>query len=399
MLKNKDIICFGPSDWWGMNPSCTTHIMRHLAEANRVLYVNPVSSDLLGVRTRKGLGRRILRKLKSMAKFVRRGGDNLFILSPLFFPMQGNVLIDAMNNLLLKFQLRAVMFFIRMQRPILWVENIRAADVMRSISRPAVIYHVSDRFDRCPYTRNKDKVMQRESVVTDQSDRIICVSRKLYEWKKPLGSKVHYLPHGVDFELFRAAADGSAECKLLAGVPRPIAGYFGTLTAENDIELLTYCCTQNPDISFVFAGQITAGDYSGLSKLPNVFFLGRLPYEQIPGLCVNFDVCMLPWKVNEWIISCNPLKLLEYMASGKPIVSVYIDEIAAKYSDVLTVASNMDEFSKGIRYELDNDSETRKNARIEIARKHSWNEHAKRLSEIIEQCLMPAQTPINDKRA
>jgi glycosyltransferase involved in cell wall biosynthesis len=87
------------------------------------------------------------------------------------------------------------------------------------------------------------------------------------------------------------------------------------------------------------------------------------------------------------------------MASGKPIVSVYIDEIAAKYSDVLTIASNMDEFSKGIRNELEHDNETRKNARIEIARKHSWNEHTRQLSEIIEQCLMPAQTSIGDKRA
>jgi len=399
MLKNKDFICFGPSDWWGMNPSCTTHIMKHLAKANRVLYVNPVSSDLLGVRTRKGLGRRILRKFKSMVKFIRRAEDNLFILSPFFFPMQGNTVIDSMNNLLLKFQLRSIMFFIHMKRPILWIENIRAADVIGSIVKPAVVYHVSDRFDRCPYTRNKDKVIKRESEVTAQSDRIICVSKKLYEWKKPIGDKVHYLPHGVDFELFRAASEKKAECELLAGVPHPIAGYFGTLTAENDIELLTYCCRENPKISFVFAGQITAGDYNGISKLPNAFFLGRVPYEQIPDLCANFDVCMLPWKINDWIINCNPLKLLEYMASGKPIVSVYIDEIASKYSDLLTIASDKDEFSKGIRYELEHDDEKRKEKRIEIARRHSWNEHVNQLSEIIEQSLSPLEASMIKKGA
>ena len=93
MLEGKNIICFAPSDWWGMNPSCTTHIMRKLAAKNKILYVNPFSSDLLGM-VEKGFGRRVVRKIKSILMFLRQPKNNLYVFSPIFFPFQGNKIIE-----------------------------------------------------------------------------------------------------------------------------------------------------------------------------------------------------------------------------------------------------------------------------------------------------------------
>lgn len=388
MLHGHNIICFGPTDWWAMNPSCTTHIMKKLIRNNRVLYINPFSSDLLGITTTSGLIRRITRKLKSLSKFIRRPHKGLYVLSPVFLPIQGKRLIDVFNNFLLRLQIKIVCWLLRMSKPILWVENLRAADTLEWFDPVIVLYHVSDLFEVCPYTEHKEILHKREQTIREKSDVLVCVSKKLYDLNVVRGENVFYLPHGVDFELFHRAVDNEdSSVKELADVPRPVAGYYGTLTAQNDIELLLWCAEKLPDVSFVFAGEITGGDYSELMRRPNVFFLGKIPYRQIPYLCACFDVCMLPWKMSEWIKFCSPLKFFEYMASGKPIVSVPIEEVADNYSDILSVAGTKEEYCKAITWELNNDTDERAQRRIESAKEHSWDSHIEQLLRIICETL------------
>ncbi len=389
MIKGYDIVCFAPSDWWAMNPSCTTHIMRALSAENRILYINPFSSDLLagaGPGRRKGLGARITRKLRSLGRGLRRPVANLYVYSPAFLPIQGGGFSDAFNNLCLRAQIKGVCRLLRVRRPVLWLENVRAADAMPWFTPQATVYHVSDLFATDMYSSNTSKLQARERHISGESDLLICVSRELYERKRRERNNVHYLPHGVDFKLFRRAAESGPPLPEVARIPKPIAGYFGTMTMHNDIEMMLYCARNLPDVSFVFAGQITAGDYSELGRLRNVHLLGRLPYEKIPQLCATFDICMLQWKMCDWIRNCNPLKMLEYMASGNPIVSVEISEVQ-QYRDVVSIARNKEEFCDAIRWELRNDTEARRRKRIAIASRHSWTSHAEQISQLIAQTI------------
>jgi glycosyltransferase involved in cell wall biosynthesis len=137
----------------------------------------------------------------------------------------------------------------------------------------------------------------------------------------------------------------------------------------------------------VFAGQITGGDYRELLSLPNVYHLGRVPYEKIPILNTNFDVCLLQWKVTDWIRNCNPLKLFEYMASGKPIVSVEINEVVDNYAGLVSVAYSKEEYCRAISDELAQDTAERRKARIEIAAQHGWDAHIEIISGLIEQTM------------
>jgi len=387
MLENHNIICFGPSDWWSMNPSCATHIMRRLAEKNKILYVNPFSSDLaVGLKSKRGLGTRIARKIKSVARYLRQPDDNLYVFSPVFLPVQGKSATDAFNNTLLKLQLKTVCRLIGLSHPILWVENIRSADIVNDFDSGLKLYYVSDLFADDSYTTAHYLQHQREKSISDASDMVICVSKELYELKRSERDHVFYLPHGADFDLFRQTAEKGVQLEELTGIRRPIAGYFGTLTAYNDIELLLWCARNLPDVSFVLAGQVTGGDYSELQRLDNVHFLGWLPYEKIPQLCACFDVCMLAWRMSRWIECCNPLKMFEYMASGKPIVSVAIKE-AMLYSDVISIAHDKEEFRKAILWELQNDTAQRRCRRIEIAGNRSWDNQVGKISDLIIQAM------------
>lgn len=392
MLNDKSIICFAPSDFWGMNPSCTTHIMKRLSVSNRVLYINPFSSDLLGVTKgkRRGFGQRLIRKLKSLTKWLRQPQKNLFVFSPLFIPIQGKKSIDAINNFFLVGQIRLACLIAGIKRPLLWIENIRAADLLDHFRGSVKLYHVSDLFCHDGYVSNKSIQQLREEKVARASDIIICVSRELYALKKEKYSNVHYLPHGVDFELFHKASQQSDILEEIRNIPKPIAGYFGTLTGSNDIALWEYCAGQSPQVSFVLAGRVTGGDYSRLQEMKNVFMPGFVPYDKIPSLCAAFDVCMLNWKMSPWIRSCNPLKMFEYMACGKPVVSVAIQELE-QYKDVISIASNQEEFLRLLQWELEHDTEQRKQKRIEIARQHDWSHNVSVLSELIEDVLKDAR--------
>lgn len=377
-----------------MNPSCTTHIMHKLAAKNKILYINPFGSDLLGgLKRKKGLMSRIARKLKSVAKCLRQPEKNLYVFSPVFFPLQGKTTIDIVNDALLKLQIKMVCRLIGLSKPtILWLENIRVAGIMNCFGPIFKIYNVSDLFANNSYIANQQIQRQWEKRISEKSDLTICVSKELYAMKRVERGNVFYVPHGVDFDLFQQAAQRTEErLEELADVRRPIAGYFGTLTAHNDIELLLWCARNLPDVSFVFAGQITGGDYSELEKLGNVYFLGRIPYEKIPWLCACFDVCMLQWKMSKWIESCNPLKMFEYMASGKPIVSVPIKE-AMQYSDVISIAHNKEEFCRAIRWELQNDTMERNRRRVEIAGRHCWDNQVEKISDLIMQTITAKHT-------
>ncbi len=385
MIKGQSIICFAPGDYWSMNPSCATHLMKQFAKTNRVLYINPFSSDLIGgLKRKKGLGQRILRKLKSLTKSLRKADEHFYVFSPLFLPFHGISWIDRFNNTFLRFQIKTICRFLKMKDPILWLENVRAADLLNSFEDSFKIYHVSDLFENDTYTSDRHGQIRREKQIYEQSDIVICVSHQLYDFKKANRNDVYYIPHGVDVDAFEKAMNGSPPLQITKDISKPIAGYFGTLTAHNDIELWEYCARQLKNVSFVFAGQITGGDYSNLQNMPNVHFIGKIPYEQIPILCSQFDVGMLAWKTGKWIESCNPLKMLEYMACGKPIVSVPIKE-AEQYADLIGVARHKEEFCKKLNEAIESDNPEKVTQRLEIARRHSWQTHAEQISDIISQ--------------
>ena len=371
-----------------MNPSCTTHIMKRLAASNKILYVNPFSSDLLGVTKskRKGFAQRFWRKLKSMTKWLKRPEPNLYVFSPIFLPIQGKKGVDVLNNRILVWQIKLACWFVGIKKPVVWIENVRAADLLDYFKNQVKVYHVSDLFCHDGYVSNSNVQIDREKKVTKAADVIICVSKELCSLKKQDYQNVRYLPHGVDFDLFHHVANGPVVVEEVRNIQRPIAGYFGTLTGSNDISLWEYCAEQLPDVSFVLAGRVTGGDYSRLQAMKNVYMPGYVPYEKIPALCASFNVCMLNWKMSPWIRSCNPLKMFEYMASGKPIVSVAIQE-AEQYNDMISIASDKEEFCRLLRWELDYDTPEREQRRVQIAREHDWQKKVSALSEMIEETL------------
>ncbi|PCK33629.1 glycosyltransferase [Pseudoalteromonas piscicida] len=142
---------------------------------------------------------------------------------------------------------------------------------------------------------------------------------------------VEFLPNGVDFSKFKCEYD---KPKLLKEIGGKIAIYAGKMQSMFDVDLVRKCAESELDINWVFLGKVLDGNIKeSLSDLENVYFLGDIHYDKLPEYIVNADVCIIPYRVENQH-GGDPIKFYEYFASGLPIVSTPIGEIAIYNNDV-----------------------------------------------------------------
>jgi glycosyltransferase involved in cell wall biosynthesis len=136
-------------------------------------------------------------------------------------------------------------------------------------------------------------------------------------------------------------------------------------------------------MTFVYIGA-AAMDLSRLEAASNVRIISKRPYPEIPHYGKCFDVAIMPWVQNDWINACNPIKLKEYLALGKPVVSTPFAELA-NYGDLVTAAADAEAFADGLREALAGDSGVLKAARRERVKAHSWAAKAAEAARVIRE--------------
>lgn len=182
------------------------------------------------------------------------------------------------------------------------------------------------------------------------------------------------IPNGVDYEWFQERSDQGDVPGDLAAIPAPIAGYVGVLRAWFDYELIGRLAAGMRDISFVIVGPLDIrGKIKDLLDLPNLFWLGRREYQDIPLFVRAFDVCLIPFTGSSISMTTNPVKVFEYFALGKPVVSSPLRELRGYANEgILRVAEGEREFASAIRESLGKSDPHQSERRRAIARAHSW---------------------------
>jgi len=183
----------------------------------------------------------------------------------------------------------------------------------------------------------------------------------------------------------------------IANIPKPIVGFFGAIDDHTfDIPFMERVVDLLPQISFVFVGNASS-DISQLQKRKNVWLLGQKPYEQIPHYGKCFDIAIMPWKQNRWIQVCNPIKLKEYFALGKPIVSTPFKELQ-KHLHVVYVSETPEDFAEGIRKALVEDSPEWIAARRRKVENASWESKAHLVMEELLKMIKRGNKPAKAKK-
>lgn len=127
----------------------------------------------------------------------------------------------------------------------------------------------------------------------------------------------------------------------IRSIKHPIIGFVGSLADWLDYDMLCDAAVKNEDLFFVFVEPINTHNLKlkDLQNLKNVYFLGIKKHEEIPAYIVQFDVCLIPFKIQNLTQSALPIKLFEYFSLGKPVVSRKLDELQ-KFADVIYITEN-----------------------------------------------------------
>lgn len=369
-FRGRDIVCLS-HDWTG-DPLSRTHVMRLLARDNRVLWVNS-----LGYRaptaSRADVSR-AFRKLIAAATPVHEAERNIFVLNPLIIPVHGRKWVRTFNQRFLAFQIRRAMRRLRFRRAINWTSNPVAAVVAGKLGEEIVVYHCVDENTAFSGVA-ADALSDLERQLLERSDAVFVSAERLYESKVRHNPRTFLVRHGVDFDHFRRALDPSTKVPDdVAGLPRPLIGFFGLIADWVDVDLMAEMARRFSQGSVVVIGKATA-DVSALEKLANVHLLGRKPYADLPAYCKAFDVALNPFRINELTLNANPLKVREYLAAGLPVVSSPIPEV--EVLGQCRIAGDADAFERAIRAALADPGPSA--ARSEAIRHESWQA---RLAEI-----------------
>ena len=218
-----------------------------------------------------------------------------------------------------------------------------------------------------------------------RADAIFASSRALYQSHLGRHPEVHLCPNGADYAHFaRAAAKGPVPGELV-NLRRPVVGYIGALAPWVDWELVREAAAANPDLSFVFVGP----PFGGQEDLPageNLHFLGHRDYRFLPNYLRGFDVCIIPFRLSPLTAACNPIKLWEYLAAGKPVVSTALPEVEG-YAEVL-VARGAGEFGACLRRAAAGGAEPAAIAKRQaLARSNSWDARAAQIHRVLRAVL------------
>jgi teichuronic acid biosynthesis glycosyltransferase TuaH len=136
----------------------------------------------------------------------------------------------------------------------------------------------------------------------------------------------------------------------------------------------------NPDKSFVLAGPVVE-EYvpKGFREMKNVYFLGRIPYNEMPSVIKAFDVALIPFKKDDVSSTIFPLKLFEYLGAGKPVVATDFNlDLRAFTRNEIKYCTDISSFNEAIKSALADDQPSSIIRRVAIAAENSWD---KRLSE------------------
>ena len=223
------------------------------------------------------------------------------------------------------------------------------------MKKAKLVYQRTDRFEDDPNV-DRDTILAYDRKLKAAADVTVYVNRSLYDQEADQCKKALFLDHGVDYEMFATAELASDVPADIADIKKPVVGYFGALDGHKlDTGFLEAVADRLPNISFVFIGKPSL-DCSQLSARKNVWMLGQKTYEELPHYGKCFDVAILPWRVNKWTEAANPIKLKEYLALGKPIVSTPAFTELQEYCDVVYEAGTPEEFAECIEKAYSEDS-------------------------------------------
>ena len=273
-------------------------------------------------------------------------------------------------------------------RPIQWFYTPMPAPAMiGAFDERAVVYDCMDELSQFRFA--PAALVDRERYLMAQADVVFAGGYKLSQSKAKYHQNVHFFGCGVDVAHFATARSADLDVpREIASLERPVIGYYGVIDERIDYDLLRTLATSLADTALVMVGPVVKVDPAELPQAANIHWLGQRQYAELPAHVKGFDVCLMPFALNEATEYINPTKTLEYMAAGKPIVSTAVSDVVHNFTPVVAVADSPAEFVAAVSAAIERPNAELIARGLEQARANSWESIVSRMERIIRDAVM-----------
>jgi glycosyltransferase involved in cell wall biosynthesis len=392
--SKSDILCFSSSDWDGVWGSRQQVMLRFAERGYRVLYIEQLAGLEHWLRYPDLRSRRKQHQTTS----IRAIAANLWAATPpwiapgrYFAPF-----INQLNGKIIEQWLKPILFQMQFNKILLWVYKPEHSTLIGKFHEKTCIYHCIDEWTAGTLGRKRKVITDLENLLLQRADLVFANSPPTYLNKRRLNPHTYRLPSGVDEKMFRESLDPSTpEHSALHSIPLPRIGYVGSINERLDYSIIEASVEHYSHYSFVFIGDtypwsLNAPQLLRLKAYNNVYFMGKFPFSEIPSLLKGIQVCLLPYKDDESAYYRSPLKLYEYLAAGKPVVSTDNPEIR-EASQLIYISTSKDDFIKLIQAGLEQDDPELKHQRVAFAKENTWDRRVDKMEALIQSTIQNRQ--------
>jgi GT2 family glycosyltransferase len=272
---------------------------------------------------------------------------------------------------------------VRPSRSIALVEHPYWWDAAQRLPNSTVVYDCMDHHEG--FGGMPEALLEIERSARRGADVLVTTSDWLLDRFRPERPRIELVRNACDFDFFSIRP--TDVWRDPAG--RRVVGYYGAIAEWFDVDLLDRLASELPDVRFRLVGSDTAGAAEKLSRHANVTFVGERPYGELPFHLYGFDVCLMPFKVIPLTLATNPVKVYEYLAAGRSVVSVDLPELR-QFGDLVFTAKDHDEFVAKVKRALAEPSDEQAVARRqEFASRQTWRHRATALADAFRTAEEP----------
>jgi glycosyltransferase involved in cell wall biosynthesis len=364
------------ADDWGRHPSSCQHLIRHLVGHRQVYWINTI-----GTREPRLNLATLRRGFEKISSWVRRpavgsGSDalpaNLRVLNPKMWPWTSRPFDQALNRELLFRQLAPVVR--SLPAPPIAVTTLPiVSDLMGLLPVQRWVYYCVDDFGEWPGLAQA-ALRKTEERLIRRADCLVAVSETLQDKMAQRGRQAHLLTHGIEPDFWKIEGD-ARPLPQLANLPRPLVVFWGVIDRRMDVAFVRQLAAGLERGTVVLVGRQDDPD-PALWAIPRVVHVPAMPFADLPHLAAAAGVLIMPYADLPVTRAMQPLKLKEYLATGRPVV---VRDLPANrsWSDCMDLAGTPTEFARLVRVRLGHGLPPTQNAaRCRLAAE-TWAEKAR----------------------
>jgi len=405
-MKNENIIYFAFMDY-DVNKQREQQEVERFSKKNRILFIEKPFSLFFFFLNKNKRNKKNLKKITSWKQGAKRcsNSHNLYFYTPRpsWYPLTRVPLINKLYYKLFINDLKKIQYDLKFEKPLLWITQPPTFPVINHFHEKCVIADWCNTWEEwfAPILLKgwwwkglrKINLQWKRYWITKilkKADIVLVSAIKYYNYAKKYNNNVHFFPNGADIKTFISHNDHKTIPDDLKSIKTPRLGIMSANINKLvvDINLIKLLSQSHPKWSIVFVGKIN-GNIENIDKLKNVYFFGSKSHPELPKYLQNCDVNLIPYNLKEGKTltqSGIPTKLPEYLSVGKPVVSVYLEEIEKikDFKNVVYLAKNQNDFLKKVEQAMIENNEKLEEKRKFIAQKYDWDKIVNQMENKIE---------------